>query len=70
MNLTIGFLAIADLVWYDHLCLWQIPVPLFLEDSLTLFAELANIVNLDRPYRPRIIRLQESSESCQSLRVQ
>ena len=31
--------AIADPAWYVHLHLWQRPVPLFLEDSFTLFAE-------------------------------
>lgn len=57
--------AIADPVWYVHLRLWQRPVPvsLFSEPSLTLFAEQANIVNLDRPYRPRIMQLRQSWES-------
>ncbi|MBE9128948.1 MULTISPECIES: chromophore lyase CpcT/CpeT [unclassified Coleofasciculus] len=50
--------ALAEPAWYVHLRLWQRPVPLFTEDSLTLFAEQASIVNLDHPYRPRILRLQ------------
>lgn len=62
--------AIADPVWYVHLHLWQRPAPLFLEDSLTLFAEQANIVNLEQAYRPRIIRLQDSNDPKVSLRVQ
>jgi len=62
--------AIAQPVWYVHLRLWQRPVPLFTEDSLTLFAEQANIVNLDKPYRPRILRLQSRDTNPASLQVQ
>lgn len=61
--------AIADPTWYVHLRLWQRPVPLFTEDSLTFFAEQANIVNLDKPYRPRIIRIYKSDPN-DSLQVQ
>lgn len=53
--------AIAEPVWYVHLRLWQRPVPLFLDDSLTLFAEQANVLKLDQPYRQRILRIQASS---------
>jgi hypothetical protein len=52
--------AIADPAWYVNLRLWQRPVPLFREDSITLYAEQANILKLDYPYRPRIIRLREA----------
>lgn len=62
--------AIADPAWYVHLRLWQRPVPLFLEDSLTLYAEQANIVKLDRPYRPRIIRLKPANDFPTSIQVQ
>ncbi len=51
--------ALEEPVWYVHLRLWHRPVALFCEDSITLFAEQANILNLDRPYRQRIIRLVE-----------
>ncbi|MEA5551810.1 chromophore lyase CpcT/CpeT [Anabaena cylindrica UHCC 0172] len=57
--------AMAESVWYVHLRLWQRPVNLFPEDSITLFAEQANIVNLNQPYRQRIMRLQQGSESLQ-----
>lgn len=60
--------AIADPVWYVHLRLWQRPVPLFTEDSLCFFAEQANIVNLGKPYRPRIIRIYPDASN--SLQVQ
>ncbi len=62
--------ALAEPVWYVHLRLWQRPVPIFTEDSFTLFAEQANIVNLDQPYRPRLMRLQENCELDAPLQVQ
>lgn len=62
--------AIAQPAWYVHLRLWQRPVPLFQEDSLTIFAEQANIVNLDRPYRQRIMRLLQGNGPDAPLKVQ
>jgi hypothetical protein len=53
--------ALEEPAWYVHLHLWHRPVPLFAEDSLTLFAEQANIVNLDKPYRPRLLRLRQTA---------
>lgn len=61
--------ALAEPIWYVHLRLWQRPVQLFTDDSITIFAEQANIVNLDRPYRQRILRVM-SSKSDTSLQVQ
>ncbi|OLP19601.1 chorismate mutase [Leptolyngbya sp. 'hensonii'] len=58
--------AISEPVWYVHLRLWHRPVPLFLDDSLLLFAEQASLVNLDQPYRQRIIGLRQS----ESLQIQ
>ena len=62
--------AMAEPAWYVHLRLWKRPVPLFTEDSLTLFAEQASIVNLDKPYRPRILRLRQSDATPTSLQVE
>jgi CpeT/CpcT family (DUF1001) len=62
--------AIGDPVWYVHLCLWQRPVNLFPEDSITLFAEQANIINLENPYRQRIMRLQLGGDNDAPLQVQ
>ncbi|BAU08815.1 chorismate mutase [Fischerella thermalis CCMEE 5330] len=62
--------ALAEPAWYVHLRLWQIPVPLFSEDSLTLFAEQANIVKLDQPYRQRIMRLTSGNNQDAPLKVQ
>ena len=49
--------ALDDSVWYVHLKAWWRSVPLFVEDSVVLFAEQANVLNLDRPYRQRLMRL-------------
>jgi hypothetical protein len=62
--------ALAEPAWYVHLRLWHTPIALFPEDSLTLFAEQANIVNLDRPYRQRIMRLMEVADANVPLKVQ
>jgi hypothetical protein len=51
--------AIAQPAWFVNLRLWIRPVPIFTDDSITLFAEQANILKLDQPYRPRILRLRE-----------
>ncbi|OUL24445.1 chorismate mutase [Nostoc sp. RF31YmG] len=62
--------AIADPAWYVHLRLWQRPVNLFSEDSITLFAEQANIINLDNPYRQRIMRLKPSGDFAPHIQAQ
>ncbi|MCL1464438.1 chromophore lyase CpcT/CpeT [Argonema galeatum A003/A1] len=62
--------AIDSPAWYVHLRLWQRPVPLFLSDSLTLFAEQANYLYPDKAYRQRIMRLQHSNDSRSSIQVQ
>jgi len=62
--------ALTEPVWYVHLHLWQRPIPLFSNDSLTLFAEQAPITNLDHPYRQRILRLYQSDQSSTGLQVQ
>ncbi|MEC4985966.1 MAG: chromophore lyase CpcT/CpeT [Oscillatoria sp. PMC 1068.18] len=61
--------ALAAPAWFVHLHLWNRPVPLFTEDSITLYAEQANIVNLDKPYRPRLLRLRQHHDQPNSLKV-
>jgi hypothetical protein len=51
--------AMEQPAWFVNLRLWIRPVPIFTDDSITLFAEQANILKLDQPYRPRILRLRE-----------
>jgi hypothetical protein len=55
--------AIETPVWFVHLRLWHRPVYLFGEDSPTLFAEQANMLQLDQPYRQRLLRLQQQQDS-------
>jgi hypothetical protein len=52
--------ALAEPIWYVRVRLWLRPTALFSEDSLTFFAEQASIVNVDQPYRPRLLRLRQS----------
>ncbi|MEO1372849.1 MAG: chromophore lyase CpcT/CpeT [Cyanobacteria bacterium J06635_10] len=54
--------AIAEPAWYVHLRMWQVPVSLFQEDSLTLFAEQANVLKIGQSYRQRIMRLTPASD--------
>jgi hypothetical protein len=49
--------ALNEPIWYVSLQAWWRPVPLFTEDSVTLFAEQANVLNADRPYRQRLMRI-------------
>ncbi|MGI0485109.1 chromophore lyase CpcT/CpeT [Pantanalinema rosaneae CENA516] len=62
--------AIADPTWYVPLRLWQRPVALFTDDSLALFAEQANVVTPDYPYRQRLLRLCQPPGQEESLQVQ
>ena len=55
--------ALADPAWYVHLRLWQVPVDLFAEDSLSLFAEQVNTITPGNPYRQRVMRLQANYSS-------
>ena len=62
--------ALEQPAWYVNLRLWIRPVPIFTEDSITLFAEQANIVKLDKPYRPRILRLRQRESIREQIEVE
>ncbi len=51
--------AIAEPAWYVHLRLWQVPIPYEVLGCYALFAEQANVLQLDKPYRQRVLALQE-----------
>ncbi|MEM8677038.1 MAG: chromophore lyase CpcT/CpeT [Cyanobacteria bacterium P01_G01_bin.67] len=51
--------ASSQPAWYVNLHLWIRPVPIFTDDSITLFAEQANTLKPEQPYRPRILRLRQ-----------
>jgi len=54
--------AIGQPVWFVHLRLWYRPLPQRLEGRVALFAEQANVLQLDRPYRQRVVILQETGQ--------
>ena len=63
--------AIADPVWYVHLRLWHRPIPqLLFPDSITFYAEQASIVNLNQPYRPRVLQLKDSPQQPGMIEIQ
>jgi hypothetical protein len=62
--------ALSQPAWYVNLRLWLRPVHIFNDDSISLFAEQANIVNLNQPYRPRLLRLKFSETDANNLIVE
>jgi hypothetical protein len=53
--------ALADPTWYVPLRLWHRPLPHPIQGKLALFAEQSNTLDLERPYRQRVLVLEESS---------
>jgi hypothetical protein len=45
--------------WFVHLRWWHRPLPFLLQGNLALFAEQANALYLDQPYRQRLLLLKE-----------
>ncbi|MDX2254927.1 MAG: chromophore lyase CpcT/CpeT [Pseudanabaenaceae cyanobacterium bins.39] len=56
--------------WFVNLVWWQRPIAFEVLGSIALFAEQANALILDRPYRQRILQFQDSQESDGKIRVQ
>jgi hypothetical protein len=50
--------ALDQPIWFVRLRLWHRPLPHRLDGCLALFAEQANVLTLDQPYRQRIMLLQ------------
>ena len=57
--------AMEQPTWFVHLRLWYRPLPMRIEGNLALFAEQANALMRDRPYRQRVAVLKETSDSVQ-----
>lgn len=57
--------AIAEPAWYVHLRLWQVPIPYEVLGCYALFAEQANVLQLDKPYRQRVLALEEQQGKLQ-----
>jgi hypothetical protein len=52
-------------VWFVNLVWWQRPIPFDVLGSVAIFAEQANALILDRPYRQRILQFVESDRKMQ-----
>jgi len=50
--------SMAEPAWFVHLRMWQRLLPHRLEGHFALFAEQANALFLDKPYRQRVLILQ------------
>ncbi len=62
--------AIADPAWYVSVRLWHRPVKLFADDSITLFAEQANLLYPNQAYRQRLLQLRRSPDQPDQFQVQ
>lgn len=49
--------ALAEPAWYVNLHLWQVLLPWELLNGYALFAEQANVLNLEKPYRQRVMHI-------------
>ncbi|GAB4148017.1 MAG: chromophore lyase CpcT/CpeT [Cyanobacteria bacterium J069] len=49
--------------WFVHLRLWHRPLPLRINGCLALFAEQANALYLQNPYRQRVLVLQTGEKT-------
>ncbi len=54
--------ALDQPVWFVHLRLWHRPLPMRINGNLALFAEQANVLYCDRPYRQRIAELKPTED--------
>lgn len=52
--------ALAEPTWFVSLRLWHRPLPIRLDGHRALFAEQANLLHPDQPYRQRVLILQPS----------
>lgn len=62
--------ALAEPAWYVHLHLWHRPVKNLFSEGITLFAEQANILKPDQPYRQRLLQLRETANDPLKIQVQ
>lgn len=62
--------ALAEPAWYVHLHLWHRPVEGLFSEGITFFAEQANVLKLDQPYRQRLLQLQEVANDPRHIQVQ
>jgi hypothetical protein len=53
--------AIDQPTWFVHLRLWHRPLPHRLDGKIAIFAEQANILQVNQPYRQRVMMLETAS---------
>lgn len=58
--------AQAQPVWFVPLRLWYRPLPHLIDGHLALFAEQANVLSLDCPYRQRVVILKRAGDRIQA----
>ncbi|MGP1383262.1 MAG: chromophore lyase CpcT/CpeT [Thainema sp.] len=61
--------ALDQPAWFVHLRLWHRPLPQRFANHMALFAEQANVLHLDQPYRQRLMLLKPDTDP-QILQVQ
>lgn len=57
--------ALDQPIWFVHLRLWHRPFPIAIDGHPTLFAEQANALYLNNPYRQRVFVLKPGDRSDQ-----
>ena len=62
--------ALAEPAWYVHLHLWHRPIVGLFSEGITFFAEQANVLKLDQPYRQRLLQLKEVASNPLHIQVQ
>jgi hypothetical protein len=58
--------AFEQPAWFVHLRLWQRPLRQRIQGNLALFAEQANALYLNQPYRQRVVVLSENGDRLQA----
>lgn len=62
--------ALGEPAWYVHLHLWHLPLEGLFPQGVTFFAEQANVIKLDQPYRQRLLQLQEVANDPLKIQIQ
>jgi hypothetical protein len=57
--------ALNQPIWFVNLVWWQRPIPHRVFEGVALFAEQANVLKRDRPYRQRILQFIETDGKIQ-----
>ncbi len=58
--------ALAQPIWFVNLHLWHRPIPFLIQGNIALFAEQSPAVNLNQPYRQRLLIIKTPNKSSSS----